>query len=216
MSYDPALIQELRMLALDGAKPVDLIRCIQKRECYAPNFVVPVLAYLRHAFGVPLRVILPLREEMGIGRDSNVLSVVFWFAATMLEHAELEPPNRDVYERMNRFDKEALAAWRTDESSRLECARFPEGVYARGMLAILVDPDGISAADIQRRIRDFASQHQRMVAESINGTRGSRELPRMMMDFEIKPAGPTYRVECKVRTLIELIPHLNQPILSSV
>src|SRR5450755_2312526 len=89
--YDPELIRELRQMALDGAQPADLIRCIQDRQGYAPHFIVPVLAYLRHAFDASLRIILPLREEMGVGPESRALRVVFWFAAAMLENEDYLP-----------------------------------------------------------------------------------------------------------------------------
>jgi hypothetical protein len=118
--YDSELIRELRRMALDGGQPADLIRCIQQKEGYAPDYIVPVLAYLRHTFGVPLRTILPLREEMGVGPESRALRVVFWFAAAMLADEECLPWDWHLFQRELKGDfnaddlaKSRIAMWAT-------------------------------------------------------------------------------------------------------
>ena len=219
--YDAELIRELRRMALNGAQPADLIRCIQQREGYAPDYIVPVLAYLRHAFDASLRIILPLREEMGVGPESRALRVVFWFAAAMLANEDCLPWDWQWFQAKSKdvFSAEDLATWPTCiEGTKLEYRQTDDGVFARGALTVVIDynealdlPDNV----IRERIRTFAEQYRRMLSQTVNATVGDYTT-RMTFDFQMHPDGPKCRVKCMIQTLKELLEHKQQPSLASV
>jgi hypothetical protein len=219
--YDAELIRELRQMALNGAQPADLIRCIQQREGYAPDFVVPVLAYLRHAFDASLRIILPLREEMGVGPESRALRVVFWFAAAMLANKDYLPWDWQQFQARtrNEFNADDLATWPTSiEGAKLDYRQTGIGAIARGAMTIVIEyneafdlPDKV----IRERIRAFAEEYRQMLNPTANGT-AAESTTRMTLDFQMEPAGPKCRVICMIQTLKELLEHKQQPSLASV
>ena len=63
------LIQELRILAENGADVPELVECLRQRlELDERNAVLPAIVYFRTAFDLSLREAMPLREWLG-GRD---------------------------------------------------------------------------------------------------------------------------------------------------
>jgi len=56
------LIDELRALALRGAKTKEMLNLLHTRLPYGKPAIIPVLAYITRAFCIPLREVLPLRE----------------------------------------------------------------------------------------------------------------------------------------------------------
>jgi hypothetical protein len=219
--YDAGLVREIRRMALEGAQPADLIRCIQERQGYAPDYIVPVLAYLRHTFDVSLRTILPLREEMGVGPESRALRVVFWFAAAMLANEDYLPWDWQRFQAKskNGFTVDNLAAWPASiEGTKLEYRETGDGIIARGALTIVIDFDeafDLPDNDIRERIRAFAEQYRQMLTQTVNGTAGDYST-RMTLDFEMHPDGPKCRVVCMIQSLKELLENKQQPSLASV
>ena len=61
-SLDREILGELRRLASQGAGLNDMVKHVQDRLGFAPDFIVPVLPCFCRAFSLPLREVLPLRE----------------------------------------------------------------------------------------------------------------------------------------------------------
>ena len=61
-SLDIEVVAELRQLALGNAGLNQMVRHVQQRLGFAPDFIVPVLPYFCKAFFLPLVEVLPLRE----------------------------------------------------------------------------------------------------------------------------------------------------------
>lgn len=209
--YDPALIRALRQMALEGKHPLDLIRFVQQREGYAPNFVVPVLGYLCQAFRVPLSIILPLREEMGVGPDSESLRVVFWFAAAVLEK-DARPWDRGLFEK-NFANGTNLEASRS-EYGKLEGCIASSAAFGRGELAVIVAKE-LSDSTVRERINGFVREFFEMLAHQGNGTINNTPC-RVLMDFRLTPEGPGTRITCVVQALREWNPQPEPLALASV
>ena len=60
--FDSEVIAELKQLALDGAGLNQMVKHVQQRLGFAPDFIVPVFPYFCRAFNLPLVEVLPLRE----------------------------------------------------------------------------------------------------------------------------------------------------------
>lgn len=56
------IVRELRCLALQGASARDLVKATRSRLGITNESAVPVLWYFAHAFKLPLKEILPMRE----------------------------------------------------------------------------------------------------------------------------------------------------------
>lgn len=61
-SLNREILAELRRLALQGAGLNDMVKHVQLRLGFAPDFIVPVFPYFCRAFSLPLVEVLPLRE----------------------------------------------------------------------------------------------------------------------------------------------------------
>jgi hypothetical protein len=70
------LIDELRALALRGAKTKDMLNLIHARLPYGEPAIIPALAYITRAFCIPLREALPLRELIGTELHAEMDDVI--------------------------------------------------------------------------------------------------------------------------------------------
>jgi len=66
------VVRVLRDMAGRGANAPDLVRAIQTHLGYSDQVVLPVLWYLRNAFGLSLTDILPLRELIGTSSTAEM------------------------------------------------------------------------------------------------------------------------------------------------
>ena len=61
-SLDREILAELRRMASQGAGLNDMVKNVQQRLGFAPDYIVPVFPYFCRAFSLPLVEVLPLRE----------------------------------------------------------------------------------------------------------------------------------------------------------
>jgi hypothetical protein len=61
-SLNREILAELRRMASQGAGLNDMVKNVQQRLGFAPDYIVPVFPYFCRAFSLPLVEVLPLRE----------------------------------------------------------------------------------------------------------------------------------------------------------
>jgi len=66
------LVSQLRVMARQGRSLEDLVRFVQGELAYTTDFIVPLLGYFKHAFGLRLYDVLPLREWVQDHDDRRV------------------------------------------------------------------------------------------------------------------------------------------------
>src|SRR5262249_32464227 len=66
------VLQHLRTLAAQGAGLAEMVSYVQKELGFSHDFIVLVLGYFCHAFSLPLRTVLPLREWCETRDDREV------------------------------------------------------------------------------------------------------------------------------------------------
>ncbi len=70
------VVEAMRDLARRGAGVRELVHCVHSSLHLQPDALLPVLWYFMKAFRAPLDEVLPVREWLGNGNDSEVDALI--------------------------------------------------------------------------------------------------------------------------------------------
>lgn len=207
-ALDEELVRQLRQVSCSGATTADLV-ALTALTLNVPLSSVPVLAYLAKAFFVPLEVVLPLREDGGMGPFGRALQVLFWFSSLFTEEVVALPWDWDEFRKQfeGGFQSSSLQTVPFPEGS-LQFAHppaCPAGFYARALFEVYVDKVEASdppAKEIHARIRRLANHFQEMIWGIPPDRNAQKESLHLKFEYHrIEDVGPKYRVVCMAHAL---------------
>ncbi len=220
-TLDPSLIHELREAACQGATTRQLIDKV-RGDFEAAESVIPILAYLRRAFFVPLPIILPLREDLGTGAFGNAIQVLFWFAALLTRDVDVEPWDWDRFWRKFpcKFSARDLEHLPTDvgDIGFTRTSNSPGDLYARVVYEVYVDKCGAfgpCGGEVYEQIRQLAAAFRDLIAQSVAGDSGNGLSMQIKFDYQIAEQGPKLHVVCMAEALREANVPLGEPAVSA-